>query len=339
MNTPRAAPAADAGWRPQATRAQLALRAQMLAQIRTYFAHAGVLEVETPILAAAGSTDPRLASFTTTFHRDGDAGASLAGTPLYLHTSPEFAMKRLLAAGSGSIYQICKAFRNGESGRVHNPEFTLLEWYRVDWTYRDLMDEVAALIGAALAPLRALAQPEYLSYAQAFQNYCGIDPWEASRDRFAAVAREHGIVIANDPELDRDAYCDLLLTHTIEPRLGDGRVTLLYDYPPTQAALAHIRKDARPVAERFEAYLFGMELANGFQELRDPAEQRQRFGADNARRVAAGLPIIPLDENLLAALAHGLPACAGVALGVDRLVMAASGASALAEVLAFPLRP
>lgn len=339
MSTPRATPAAAARWRPQATRAQLALRAQMLAQIRAHFARAGVLEVETPVLAASGSTDPRLASFTTLLHRDGNAGTSVAGTPLYLHTSPEFAMKRLLAAGSGSIYQICKVFRNGESGRVHNPEFTLLEWYRVDWSYRDLMDEVAALIGAVLAPTRALAQPEHLSYAQAFADYCGIDPWDASVDRFAAVAREHGIVVANNPDLDRDAYCDLLLTHIIEPRLGRDRVTLLYDYPPSQAALARIRNDARPVAERFEAYLFGMELANGFQELRDETEQRDRFRADNARRIAAGLPAIPLDENLLAALAHGLPACAGVALGVDRLLMAASGASALGEVLAFPLTP
>lgn len=316
----------DESWRPRATRALLAARAQLLARIRAYFAHAGVLEVETPALSQAATTDPRLHSLRTT----------LAARSHYLHTSPEFAMKRLLAAGSGSIYQICKVFRAEEQGRRHNPEFTLLEWYRVSWDYRQLMTDVAALIAAAIGDICPLAAPESLTYRAAFARHAGIDPLQASAHDFSACAEAHGIhAPAIDDDLD--AWRDLLLTHVVEPQLGQERLTFIYDYPASQAALARVRADTPPVAERFEVYLTGMELANGFQELTDADEQAARCARDNAMRVALGLPPMPLDARFIAALGNGLPDCAGVALGVDRLLMAAVRADDIGAVLAFPI--
>ena len=303
----------------------------MLVRIRAYFAQQEVLEVETPALSHTGSSDPHIESLHTMYR---GPGAPL-GTPLYLHTSPEFAMKRLLAAGSGSIYQICKVFRDGEYGRRHNPEFTLLEWYRVGWDYHQLMHEVASLIAQALAPLRALAPAEYISYRDAFQRFTDIDGFGEDARLYAAAAQHQGIAYAADADID--TFRDLLLTHTIEPQLGHNRVTMLYDYPASQAALARIRDDATPVAERFEAYLDGIELANGFTELLDAPTQRARFVHDNACRARAAKAEMPMDTRLLAAMQTGLPACAGVALGIDRLAMVALGKQTLSEVLTFPL--
>ena len=308
----------------------LAARAQLLARIRAYFAHAGVLEVETPILSQAATTDARLHSLQT----------ALGAQPRYLHTSPELPMKRLLAAGSGSIYQICKVFRADEQGRRHNPEFTLLEWYRVGWDYRELMTDVGALVGscinAGIGDALPLQAPEFLRYREAFKHHAGIDPMHASARDFAACAQAHAIHAPPLGDSDIDAWRDLILTHVIEPRLGRQRLSFIYDYPATQAALARVRPDTPPVAERFEAYLNGMELANGFQELTDARAQAARFAHDNAARGALGLAPMPVDARFIAALASGLPDCAGVALGVDRLLMAMTRADCIDAVLAFP---
>lgn len=318
-------------WRPAASFDTLKLRAQLLARARDFFARRGVLEVDTPILSAAGTTDPNLHSYTAVSTAPGERASRR-----YLHTSPEFAMKRLLAAGSGSIYQICKAFRGGEAGRRHNPEFTLLEWYRVGLGYHALMEEVAALITETLAGYRAVEPPERLSYRDAFLRYAGVDPHEAAAAALAATAKKHGIAVARLTLEEREAWRDLLLTHVVEPNLGRGRPTFLYDYPASAAALARVRQGVPAVAERFELYWEGVELANGFQELTNAQEQRARFEQDRSIRRHRGFTTVPPDERLLAALEHGLPACSGVALGFDRLLMFAAGRDAITDVIAFP---
>lgn len=348
-------------WRPSASLAALRARAELYALIRRFFAAEGVLEVETHLASRAGLSDPALESWRTAWTAQG------RGVPLWLHTSPEFPMKRLLAAGSGPIYQICKVFRDGERGRRHHPEFTLLEWYRPGWDSDRLITEVADLVRLALGqPERPV---EILSYRQLFLDRLAIDPFRASLEDLAAcargqgiagaqgqdiagtpghdfastqgddiaAARGQGIAGAEDLELDRDGWLDLLLTHRLEHGLGRGRLTFLRDYPPSQAALARLRPGPEPVAERFELYLEGVELANGFAELTDAAEQRRRFEQDQAIRRDLGLPVPPLDEAFLAALAAGMPEAAGVALGLDRLLMAITGASHIDQVLAFPI--
>jgi len=322
-------------WRPTATLEVLKLRARMLASIRAFFSERGVLEVETPCLSAAATPDPALLSFTTRY-----TGPSFPqGQTLYLHTSPEFPMKRLLAAGSGSIYQVCRVFRDGEAGRVHNPEFTLLEWYRTDFDSVQLMAEVDALVGQLLDEHLTLAPSEKLSYREAFQQHANLDPHTATTQEFAQAARAHEIHAPPEMLKQHDVaiWRDLFLTHLIEPKLGRGRLTFLYDYPASQASLARVRPGNPPLAERFELYLNGIELANGFHELADASEQRTRFERQLHARQAAGQPTVALDENLLAALADGLPNCSGVALGFDRLVMLASDARTISEAIAFPL--
>jgi len=325
-------------WRPSATFEKLRLRARLLANVRRFFAEREVLEVETPLLYPATVTDPLLHSFATRYTGPG----APAGRTLYLQTSPEFAMKRLLAAGSGPIYQLGKAFRDGEAGRRHNPEFTLLEWYRPGFTLAELMAEVDALVRQIVGASLALGSTQYLSYADAFIRYVGINPHTASVSALRQCATQHGIT--PPPGLTdemRDGWLDLLLTHLIEPQLGRPYDTLaplfLFDYPPSQAALARIRPGNPAVAERFELYIQGLELANGYHELGDAAEQRRRFEADRVTRQAAGLSVSPLDERLLAALEAGLPACCGVALGMDRLIMLVAGVSTIDDITAFPL--
>ncbi len=310
------------------------LRAELLAQTRAFFAARGVLEVETPVLSAAAITDPHLASFATPYSGPGPRH----GQTLYLHTSPEFPMKRLLAAGNGCIYQMAKVFRDGEAGRRHNPEFTLLEWYRVGFDHHQLMTEVTELVTMLLAERLPLAAAERLSYREIFQRTLQLDPHRTQVTELAACAKTLGIAIPPGmPETDLDPWLDLLLTHAIEAHLGQDRLTFVYDYPISQAALARLRLDDPPVGERFELYINGLELANGFHELGDAAEQRRRFEAENSVRQAHGLPVMPIDEHLLAALATGLPDCAGVALGFDRLVMLAAGKTSIQEVMAFPI--
>lgn len=322
-------------WRPAAALEVLKLRARLLEQIRAFFSGRGVLEVETPVLSTAAVTDPMLASFATRY-----TGPLFPhGQTLYLHTSPEFPMKRLLAAGSGSIYQIGKVFRDGESGRRHNPEFTLIEWYRVGFDQHQLMTETSELVTQLVAPALTLNPPEKLTYREAFLRHAQIDPHTATASEYAAAANTHAIRAPADllRHADSAAWRDLLLTHVIEPRLGQGRLTFIHDYPASQAALARLQPGDPPLAARFELYLNGIELANGFHELADADEQRARFEKHLDDRSANGLPAVPVDERLLSALGHGLPDCAGVALGFDRLVMLACGARSIHEVLPFPL--
>ena len=326
---------ASGDWQPTAALEVLKLRARLLERIRAFFSERGVLEVETPVLSSAATTDPALATLATRY-----TGPLFPhGSTLYLHTSPEFPMKRLLAADSGSIYQICKVFRDGEAGRLHNPEFTMLEWYRVGFDHHRLMDETDELVTRLLAPTMSLDAPERLSYREAFQRHAGLDPHTASGGDFAAAAKANNIGVP--PELlaqnDLAVWRDLLLTHVVEPMLGQGRLTFIYDYPASQASLARIQPGDPPLAARFELYLNGIELANGFHELADADEQRTRFERQLHARAASGQPVVPLDERLLAALAYGLPDCSGVAVGFDRLVMLAAGARTIAEVLAFPV--
>lgn len=325
-------PADPIDWRPTAGPTALQARARVLARIREFFAERGVLEVDTPTLSPACSSEPHLQSLATRYR---GPGAPPEGQ-MFLHTSPEFAMKRLLAAGSGPIYQIAKVFRDGEAGRLHNPEFTLLEWYQPGMDHLRLMDEVAELVFAAYAGERALAGMERVTYREAFLNCTGLDPFAASLDTLRHYAQVEGLAPAA-PVSERDFWLDLILTQRVEPHLGGGRLSFLYDYPPSQASLARIRREGQPVAERFELYLEGIELANGFHELRDSEEQERRFRNDALRRRELGLAEAIIDVRLLAALHAGLPACAGVALGIDRLVMLLVGANSIREVIAFPV--
>ncbi|QBQ53291.1 EF-P lysine aminoacylase EpmA [Nitrosococcus wardiae] len=321
-------------WHPSANRRALEARARLLADIRRFFAERGVLEVETPILSTAAATAPHLHSLAT--HYQGLQTSE--GLRLFLQTSPEHAMKRLLAAGSGPIYQLARVFRNGESGRRHNPEFTLLEWYRPGVDHWTLMEEVDIFLSRLLGTPKG----ERLSYKEVFQHYLEVDVFAASNKVLAGLARAHGFQGGTvNGEESRQISLDFLMAAVIEPQLGQGRPCFIYDYPASEAQLARIRPASKiclvPLAERFEVYLNGMELANGYHELSDVAEQRQRFQTDIAYRKAWGLEEVPLDELLLAALAQGLPDCAGVALGVDRLLMVLLGSSRIEEVLAFPV--
>jgi lysyl-tRNA synthetase class 2 len=303
-------------------------RAELLAAIRAFFAARGVLEVETPTLSRATVTAPHLASLRCRY-----SGPGAEAIDLYLQTSPEYAMKRLLAAGSGPIYQICRAFRDGEAGRHHNPEFTLLEWYRPGYDHLALMDE----IGELLADL-GLDCPERITYCQIFERFLGVDPHAVSVDKLREKTRQ--TVSGPSPALaadDRDAWLDLLLVSTIGPELGKDRPTFVYDYPASQAALAAVRPGPPEVAERFELYIDGIEIANGWNELTDPGEQRARFERDLEQRRRAGSELPLIDKRLLAALDHGLPQCAGVALGIDRLLFAMTGEGEIGKVLAFPI--
>jgi lysyl-tRNA synthetase class 2 len=304
----------------------------MLAAAREFFAGRGVLEVETPVLSAAAVSDPQIESLATEVAGIGGAGMA---APVYLCTSPEYAMKRLLAAGSGDIYQICKVFRDGERGRWHNPEFTLLEWYRLGFDDAALMSEVETLIGRLLQPYRRLEPAERLSYSAAMQRHAGVDAHRASDAELQEAARRLGVVC--EAELDRDAKLDLLMGLIVGPRLGHERPCFICDYPVSQAALARLKPGQPPVAARFELYVDGVELANGFHELVHGGEQRTRFEQDLNLRGARGQARRPLDENLLAALTAGMPDCAGVALGFDRLVAVALGAPQLADVMAFTI--
>ncbi len=318
-------------WQPTYTMATLKRRAEIMATIREFFRLRHVIEVETPLLCQASVTDPHLTSLTSRYLLPGAKEAA----SLYLQTSPEYAMKRLLAAGSGAIYQITKAFRDDRLSKLHNPEFTMLEWYRPGFSHHDLMIEMDGLLRKVLQCESA----QCFRYGELFQQYCAIDPYNTSVVELKHCADFHGLSI-HCPEtmLDVTTWLQLLMSALIEPHLGyKQRPAFVIDFPAAQAALARINPGPPAVAERFEVYWQGMELANGFHELLDPIEQRQRLMADNAYRSAHGLPIMPLDEHFLAALEHGLPACAGVALGVDRLVMAALSLQSIQNVIPFPV--
>ena len=309
-----------ATWEPSASIPNLLKRAAIMTEIRRFFADRGVLEVETPCMSQATVTDIHLVPFETRFVGPGHS----QGMNLYLMTSPEYHMKRLLAAGCGPVYQLCRSFRNEEMGRHHNPEFTMLDMYR-------LMNEVDDLLQQVLD----CSEAETLSYQQAFQRHLEIDPLSADKTLLREVAAKLDLSNVADTEEDRDTLLQLLFTFGVEPQIGKDRPTFVYHFPASQASLAQISTEDHRVAERFEVYYKGIELANGFHELTDAREQAQRFEQDNRKRAARGLPQQPIDVNLLEALKAGLPDCSGVALGVDRLVMLALGAEQLGDVIAF----
>jgi lysyl-tRNA synthetase class 2 len=310
-------------WKPTAPIATLEVRATMLRAAREYFTATRALEVDTPTLSAAAVTDVHLAS----------VAATAIGRQCFLHTSPEYAMKRLLAAGCGDIWQICRVYRDGESGRWHNPEFTLMEWYRLGIDHHALMSDVERLVGAVMPPSRHVDRSERLTYREAVQLHAGVDAFEDPNAVLIARLESAGVEVPASIRADRDGCLDLIMSTLVGPQLGHDRLTFIYDYPASQAALAQTRG---PVASRFEAYLDGIELANGFHELGNGSEQRARFEQDLAGRRQRGLPPMPIDEHFLAALDYGLPECSGVALGFDRLVMCAVGAKHIDEVIAFP---
>lgn len=315
-------------WKPTASIEALQMRARLNALIRRFFLDRGVLEVETPILSAAGNTDPNIESFQLDFSGPVAAGPARR----WLRTSPEFALKRLLAAGIGSCYELGRVFRNGEIGRLHNPEFSMLEWYRVGWDHHELMDECAELVKEALRLAGKSATVRDTSYRQLYLEQLGIDPLTASEAELRAPLAVFDI---NAEGLSRDDWLDLLMTHLIQPSIPHNRILLVYDYPKSQAALARIRQGDVPVAERFEVYLGPVELANGYRELGDADEQRERFQRDISRRRKKGYATPPIDEHLLAAL-PAMPDCSGVAMGVDRLLLAMLGVDRLSEVIALP---
>lgn len=311
------------------TQAQaLHLRASLYNLVRKFFADRSVLEVETPILSAAGNTDPNIESFSTTFSGHVDAGAR----ERWLRTSPEFPLKRLLAAGVGDCYELGRVFRNAEAGGRHNPEFSMLEWYRIGWDHRRLMQETITLVEAALALAGRRAEVLVENYRQFFLDELLLDPLHAPIDALREPLTSYGI----DPEgLNRDDWLDLLITHILQPAFPTDRITVIHDYPASQCALAKIRAGDPPMAERFELYLGQYELANGYHELNDAAEQRARFERDNAVRRMRGQREVPVDDRLLAVLDR-MPDCAGVALGIERLLMCLAGSDAIVDVLAFP---
>ena len=304
-------------WQPTAPLEALRLRAELLARIRGFFETRGVLEVETPVLGHATVTDPYIESIR-------------AGN-LFLQTSPEYAMKRLLAAGSGPIFQICKAFRAAESGSRHNPEFTMLEWYRPGFDHHDLMDEVDLLLKKVVGA----GDAERETYEGLFQHHVGANPHRADAAELERAGRAHGVTVSASSSLSREDWLNLLMAQVIEPKLGQKVPVFVYDYPADLAALARIRPGDPAVAERFEVYFRGTELANGYHELTDAREQRERFRRDVEKRRALGYDDVELDERLLRALEVGVPASAGDALGVDRLVMIAASAHSLRDVLSF----
>lgn len=312
-------------WRPTASLTNLRSRAELLKKIRAFFESLNVLEVDTPLIGRGTTTDPFLMSFETQLLVAGKSEQR------FLQTSPEFPMKRLLAAGYGSIYQICKAFRNGETSRRHNPEFTILEWYQVGYDHLRLMTEVAEFLTWTIDAPSA----DRIKYVDLFQSYFSINPHLCSIEELMTIATQHQLNFQG--ELDnRDLWLDLLMTHIIEPTLGQEAPIFIYDYPASQAALAKIRQEnGYAVGERFEVYYKGIELANGYHELSDPDEQLLRFQQDNQIRLKQGLPEIPLDEFFLQSIA-ALPECAGVALGVDRLACLAIATHDIDDVLAFP---
>lgn len=306
-------------WRPAASLSNLQARASLLTDIRDFFKSRNALEVETPILSQAGNTDPGIRQFTAI---PGD---------WWLRTSPEYAMKRLLASGSGDIYELGRVFRAEENGRNHNQEFTMLEWYRLGWTYHQLMDEVEELVRHCM-PQQSF-RCSRISYRDLLHGMTGLDPMTASIEELGNCVSPTGIKLDG---LDRNALLDLVISHLVQPRLPQTDLTFVYDYPAEQAALSRIRPGNPPLAERFELFLGSNELANGYQELNDPEEQKQRFQAEISARNKAGISTGAMDEQLLDALNCGLPDCAGVALGVDRLLMAILDVDSLKYVLAFP---
>lgn len=314
-------------WQPTASMEAIRARAELYADIRRFFADRQVLEVDTPVLSQAAVSDPYLVPMISSYS---DLGAE-DSQPLFLQTSPEYAMKRLLAAGSGPIYQLAKTFRDTETGSRHNPEFCMLEWYRPGFDDVQLMDEIEALVDGVLG----CGAIERLSYRVLFQRQLGFDPHQVELTELRQQVKQR-LDLELDSE-DRDDYLNLLISHELEPTLQNP--TFVYDYPSSQAALARVSQDQQGqlVAKRFELFIHGVELANGYFELTDADEQARRFEQDLVRRQQLGYPCHPTDQRLVMALEAGMPECAGVALGVDRLLMLKLEAERIEQVIAFPL--
>ncbi len=318
-------------WRPTCTIELIRLRAKVLAELRQFFADRSVLEVETPLLSHSIGTDPQLEFFTSEYC------LSPRRQTLFLQTSPEFAMKRLLAAGSGSIYQIGKAFRNGESGRFHNPEFTLLEWYRVGFTLPELMDEIAELIGSLFRD-RSLQETQRVSYRKVFVSFTGLDPLVFSYPDYCVYARQCGLSEAVDIcGHDHGMWLDFIFSHKVQPHLGDNALCLVYGYPACQSSLARISEQNDQLTERVELFINGIELGNGYYELADAKEQNRRFDRELAVRQHQKLAVAVKDNRLVNALESGFPECSGVAIGLDRLLMLLSDSASIEEVLSFSI--
>lgn len=314
-------------------------RARLLAVVRTFFEKRGYFEVETPLLSHDVCVDAWLDPFIVP-----DVAPGRSAPPMYLQTSPEFAMKRLLVAGAEAIYQITRSFRRGEAGRLHNPEFTIVEWYRTGTTIADQMDLVENLV-RTMDGLRSEgigvpldARPfERLTYDVAFERFAGQRVLNRDSSELAQLAAQHSVSVPPQfDHSDKDAWLNLLLANVVEPRLKELRAVFLCDYPASQSALARVRADDPPVAERFELYLDGIEICNGYQELTDAEELKQRMRRQALLRRANGLSDLPSDSRLIAAMRAGLPECAGVALGFDRLALWVLGRNTVADVLAFP---
>ncbi|NBI42337.1 elongation factor P--(R)-beta-lysine ligase [[Haemophilus] felis] len=312
-------------WKPSANIQNLLKRAKIINKIRRFFTERGLLEVETPVLSEFGVTDVHLSTFNTQFI----SPFAEQSKTLWLSTSPEYHMKRLLAAGSGPIFQICRVFRNEESGQRHNPEFTMLEWYRPHFDMYRLINEVDDLLQQILD----CKPTESLSYQFAFQEYVGLDPLSAERSELIAKAKQHNLLGAENES--RDTLLQFLFSSLVEPKIGQENPVAVYHFPAAQAALAQVSSEDHRVAERFEFYYKGLELANGFHELTDANEQQHRFEQDNRLREKMGLPAQEIDIRLLEALRAGVPNCSGVALGIDRLLMIALEAEKIADVMAF----
>ncbi len=319
-------------WRPTASLEMLKTKARLLSKLRAFFAEKDILEVQTPVLSQAGNTEPSIETFVTQQYENSKHTIQ----PSFLNTSPEFAMKRLLAAGCGSIYQITPAFRQDEQGKKHNPEFTLLEWYRIDFDHHALMGEVNALLRFVAEDFFTLERSQFYSYQDAMLKFANVDPFKATNKELKEATVKADIDVVGMENASADDWLDLLMSHVVEKNLPLNCPVFIYDYPASQAALAKIRKGSPDVAERFELYINGVELANGFHELSDAKEQEERFHREQVQRKKSGLPGIPADYHLIAALKHGLPECAGVAIGIDRLLMVLSGAEHINEVLTFP---
>lgn len=316
-------------WPPSASFETLRLRARLNALIRAFFAERDVTEVETPVMSMAGNTDPNIASFQLQFSGRTDG----APRTRWLRTSPEYPLKRLLAAGFGDCYELGRVFRDGEAGGRHNPEFTMLEWYRLGWDHQRLIDETAQLVLAALALLGRTATLKRVAYHDLYRQQLGIDPHSAPLEHLQAAL---GDVVIDPEGLTRDDWLDLLMTHRLQPAFAPDQLLAVYDYPASQCALARLgQRDGMAVAERFELYLGPLELANGYHELADADEQGQRFDRDLALRRQRGDVLPPRDERLLEALQAGFPHCAGVAMGIDRLLMAMLGSQRISKVVAF----
>ena len=319
-------------WQPTASLEMLKTKSRLLSQLRAFFAEKDILEVQTPILSQAGNTEPTIESFITQEHEN----AAHKIQPSFLNTSPEFSMKRLLAAGYGSIYQITPAFRQDEQGKRHNPEFTLLEWYRIDFDHHALMGEVNSLLRYIAKNFIKLERSQFFSYQKAMLKFANVDPFSATIEELKLATVKAGINAVGMDDVSRDTWLDLLMSQVVEKNLPMNCPVFIYDYPASQAALSKIRKGSPDVAERFELYINGMELANGFHELSDAEEQAQRFQQQQQQRKASGQQGIPADYHLIEALKQGLPECAGVAIGLDRLLMVLTGVEHINEVLTFP---